>query len=79
LAPKERPTPSKQTHLSGTLHGITPPRIVWRGSQPQTPTRDAAAPTQGASDLAFYVTGAAVVADWGLTAQTGLPTRIPLP
>src|SRR5919108_3733714 len=32
-----------------------------------------------ASDLAAYVTGAAVVADGGLTAQTGLPTRIPLP
>ena len=32
-----------------------------------------------ASDLASYVTGAAVVADGGLTAQTGLPTRIPLP
>jgi len=31
-----------------------------------------------ASDLASYVTGAAVVADGGLTAQTGLPTRIPL-
>ena len=32
-----------------------------------------------ALDLASYVTGAAVVADGGLTAQTGLPTRIPLP
>ena len=32
-----------------------------------------------ASDLASYVTGAAVVADGGLTAQTGMPTRIPLP
>ena len=32
-----------------------------------------------ASDLASYVTGAAVVADGGLTAQTGLPTRIPMP
>jgi meso-butanediol dehydrogenase / (S,S)-butanediol dehydrogenase / diacetyl reductase len=32
-----------------------------------------------ASDLASYVTGAALVADGGLTAQTGLPTRIPLP
>jgi len=32
-----------------------------------------------ASDLASYVTGAAVVADGGLTVQTGLPTRIPLP
>ena len=32
-----------------------------------------------ASDLASYVTGAAIVADGGLTAQTGLPTRIPLP
>jgi meso-butanediol dehydrogenase/(S,S)-butanediol dehydrogenase/diacetyl reductase len=32
-----------------------------------------------ASDLASYVTGAAMVADGGLTAQTGLPTRIPLP
>ena len=32
-----------------------------------------------ASDLASYVTGAAVVADGGLTAQTGLPSRIPLP
>jgi meso-butanediol dehydrogenase/(S,S)-butanediol dehydrogenase/diacetyl reductase len=31
-----------------------------------------------ASDLASYVTGAAVVADGGLTAQTGLPPRIPL-
>jgi len=31
-----------------------------------------------ASDLASYVTGAAFVADGGLTAQTGLPTRIPL-
>jgi hypothetical protein len=29
--------------------------------------------------LASYVTGAAIVADGGLTAQTGLPTRIPLP
>ncbi len=28
-----------------------------------------------ASDLASYVTGAAVVADGGLTAQTGVPTR----
>lgn len=28
-----------------------------------------------ASDLASYVTGAAVVADGGLTAQTGIPTR----
>ena len=32
-----------------------------------------------ASDLASYVTGAAIVADGGLTAQTGLPTRIPMP
>jgi meso-butanediol dehydrogenase/(S,S)-butanediol dehydrogenase/diacetyl reductase len=32
-----------------------------------------------ASDLASYVTGAAVVADGGLTAQTGMPSRIPLP
>ncbi len=32
-----------------------------------------------ASDLASYVTGAALVADGGLTAQTGLSTRIPLP
>ena len=31
-----------------------------------------------ASDLASYVTGAAVVADGGLTAQTGLPSRLPL-
>jgi len=31
-----------------------------------------------ASDLASYVTGAAVVADGGLTAQTGLPSRIAL-
>ena len=29
-----------------------------------------------ASDLASYVTGAAIVADGGLTAQTGLPSRI---
>jgi meso-butanediol dehydrogenase/(S,S)-butanediol dehydrogenase/diacetyl reductase len=29
-----------------------------------------------ASDLASYVTGAAIVADGGLTAQTGLPDRI---
>jgi NAD(P)-dependent dehydrogenase (short-subunit alcohol dehydrogenase family) len=28
-----------------------------------------------ASDLASYVTGAAFVADGGLTAQTGVPTR----
>jgi len=32
-----------------------------------------------ASDLASYVTGAALVADGGLTAQTGLPSRLPLP
>ena len=32
-----------------------------------------------ASDLASYVTGSAIVADGGLTAQTGLPSRIPLP
>ena len=32
-----------------------------------------------ASDLASYVTGAALVADGGLTVQTGLPSRIPLP
>jgi NAD(P)-dependent dehydrogenase (short-subunit alcohol dehydrogenase family) len=32
-----------------------------------------------ASDLASYVTGAAVMADGGLTPQTGLPSRIPLP
>jgi len=32
-----------------------------------------------ASDLASYVTGAAVVADGGLTAQTGLPSRLALP
>ena len=31
-----------------------------------------------ASDLASYVTGAAVVADGGLTAQTGIPSRLPL-
>ena len=28
---------------------------------------------------ASYVTGTAVVADGGLTAQTGLPSRLPLP
>ena len=28
-----------------------------------------------ASDLASYVTGAAFVADGGLTAKTGIPTR----
>ena len=32
-----------------------------------------------ASDLASYMTGAAVVADGGLTAQTGLRSRIPVP
>jgi len=32
-----------------------------------------------ASDLASYVTGAAFVADGGLTVQTGMPSRIPLP
>jgi meso-butanediol dehydrogenase/(S,S)-butanediol dehydrogenase/diacetyl reductase len=32
-----------------------------------------------ATDLASYVTGAAVVADGGLTAQTGLPSRIAVP
>jgi hypothetical protein len=32
-----------------------------------------------ASDLAPYVTGAAVVADGGLTAQTGLPSRTRCP
>jgi len=32
-----------------------------------------------ASDLASYVTGAALVADGGLTAQTGMPSRIPVP
>jgi hypothetical protein len=32
-----------------------------------------------ASDLASYGTGAALVAAGGLAAQTGLPTRIPLP
>jgi NAD(P)-dependent dehydrogenase (short-subunit alcohol dehydrogenase family) len=32
-----------------------------------------------ASDQASYVTGAALVADGGLTAQTGLPSRLPLP
>jgi meso-butanediol dehydrogenase/(S,S)-butanediol dehydrogenase/diacetyl reductase len=32
-----------------------------------------------ASGLASYVTGAAVVADGGLTVQTGMPSRIPLP
>jgi NAD(P)-dependent dehydrogenase (short-subunit alcohol dehydrogenase family) len=32
-----------------------------------------------ASDLASYVTGAALVADGGLTVQTGMPSRIPLP
>jgi meso-butanediol dehydrogenase/(S,S)-butanediol dehydrogenase/diacetyl reductase len=32
-----------------------------------------------ASDLASYVTGAAVVADGGLTAQTGLPSRLAVP
>jgi NAD(P)-dependent dehydrogenase (short-subunit alcohol dehydrogenase family) len=32
-----------------------------------------------ASDLASYVTGAALVADGGLTVQTGLPPRVPLP
>jgi NAD(P)-dependent dehydrogenase (short-subunit alcohol dehydrogenase family) len=32
-----------------------------------------------ASDLAAYVTGAALVADGGLTVQTGMPSRIPLP
>lgn len=31
-----------------------------------------------ASDLASYVTGSAVVADGGLTAQTGIPSRVPL-
>ncbi len=31
------------------------------------------------SDLAPYVTGAPMVADGGLTAQTGLASRIPLP
>ena len=31
-----------------------------------------------ASDLASYVTGAAIVADGGLTAQTGIPSRLPL-
>jgi meso-butanediol dehydrogenase/(S,S)-butanediol dehydrogenase/diacetyl reductase len=32
-----------------------------------------------ASEFASYVTGAAIVADGGLTAQTGLPSRIPRP
>ena len=32
-----------------------------------------------ASNLASYVTGAAFVADGGLTVQTGMPSRIPLP
>ena len=32
-----------------------------------------------ASDLASYVTGAALVAVGGLTVQTGMPSRIPLP
>ena len=32
-----------------------------------------------ASELASYVTGAALVADGGLTVQTGMPSRIPLP
>jgi NAD(P)-dependent dehydrogenase (short-subunit alcohol dehydrogenase family) len=45
---------------------------------PRPPGGDGSVVMFVASDLASYVTGTAVVADGGLTAQTGLPSRIPL-
>jgi len=70
--PLLRPSLSVPGFVEGTLAAIPMRRLG-------TPEEVAGVVLFLASDLASYVTGAAIVADGGLTAQTGLPSRIPVP
>src|SRR5262245_22968680 len=70
--PLLRPSLSVPGFIEGTLAAIPMRRLG-------TPEEMAGVVLFLASDLASYVTGAAIVADGGLTAQTGLPSRIPVP
>ncbi len=69
--PLLKPSLSLPGFAEGTLAAIPMGRLG-------TPEEMAGVVLFLASDLAGYVTGAAIVADGGLTAQTGLPSRISL-
>lgn len=70
--PLLRPSMALNGFADGTLAAIPMGRLG-------RPEEMAAVVMFLASDLASYVTGAAIVADGGLTAQTGLPSRLPVP